>query len=705
MINYYKILEVSPNASEEVIRSAYKALAKKYHPDACMNDINIEEKMKLINEAYETLIDSEKRTAYDAQFFSEEDPTPDISFTQKDEEDRKTMDSSASDIKKPKKKFGIIKAGVLIYVAYLVVSWLRGDSGSVEALKETAVTASMTTPEGELDVNEVQAPNVPVWSPEYLSFYLQNKPLDLYDFSKEEEKNTKLAKDAKTEKCYIKGSEGFINKSITYKKADQETDLIYMGEIKDEKPDGYGVLSKMINYGSDTNPVFAYQIMYDGMFKKGKYSGFGKSFFSFEDENEAWQFREFVKQSEDAQTCVNDYFNELEYIGYFEDGQFNGKGLFITYPDKRYTSIFSERITMRADEDPQYYTLGIASSNFEKGEMEGKAKLYYADYLVYDGELKKGEPDGKGKRYYRGSDHLKYEGEFSGGKMEGKGTLYDYDGKVVVSGQWKNNLCGLINAEDYQSPKTESIEDNSYSQKPQVNSEEAVSKNTVQNQIPEMPVPTEEYILPGSDSRYIDVNEVNQMSKEELRLARNEIYARHGRQFETDDLNQYFSNKSWYHGYLSKEQFDDSVLNEFEKANLGLIKSIENTETQSGTPEYLTGNSKQLGEADIINTLYISDRGSTDMEIGEYSGTGETYINFFQGDNLIWVGTVTRYETLQNGGLGIMFVGDNYVTGSSDYLSVEWKSSDNRNTPFVTYDFDTLGISGSYLFREKLSGN
>lgn len=215
----------------------------------------------------------------------------------------------------------------------------------------------------------------------------------------------------------------------------------------------------------------------------------------------------------------------------------------------------------------------------------------------------------------------------------------------------------------------------------------------------------EEYVLPGSDSRYIDVNEINHMSKGELRFARNEIFARHGRQFKSEDLKQYFSSKSWYHGNLSQEQFDESVLNELEKTNLDLIKSMENSDSQSSSLEYLTGSLQQLGEADIINTLYTLDSGNTNMEIGEYSGTGETYINFLQGDKLIWGGTVTRYETLQNGGLGIMFVGDNYATGSSDYLSVEWKSTDSRNTPLVTYDFDTLGMSGSYSFKEKLSGN
>ena len=80
MINYYKILEVSSDASEEVIRVAYKAIAKKYHPDVCKDKKIIDEKMKLINEAYETLIDLEKRAVYD-KWFNEEAPQPDISFS------------------------------------------------------------------------------------------------------------------------------------------------------------------------------------------------------------------------------------------------------------------------------------------------------------------------------------------------------------------------------------------------------------------------------------------------------------------------------------------------------------------------------------------------------------------------------------------------------------------------------------------------
>ena len=55
-MNYYDLLEVKNNASDEVIRMAYKALEKKYHPDTTMeNKEKAEAIMKQINEAYEVI--------------------------------------------------------------------------------------------------------------------------------------------------------------------------------------------------------------------------------------------------------------------------------------------------------------------------------------------------------------------------------------------------------------------------------------------------------------------------------------------------------------------------------------------------------------------------------------------------------------------------------------------------------------------------
>ena len=68
MKNYYEILEVNKNASQETIAKVYKFLAKKYHPDANPdNKQEAEEKFKEISEAYEILSNEEKRKEYDEE--------------------------------------------------------------------------------------------------------------------------------------------------------------------------------------------------------------------------------------------------------------------------------------------------------------------------------------------------------------------------------------------------------------------------------------------------------------------------------------------------------------------------------------------------------------------------------------------------------------------------------------------------------------
>ncbi len=64
-MNYYEILEIRENASQEVIRASYKILAQKYHPDKNKTE-EASEKMKLINVAYATLSDEEKKNKYDS---------------------------------------------------------------------------------------------------------------------------------------------------------------------------------------------------------------------------------------------------------------------------------------------------------------------------------------------------------------------------------------------------------------------------------------------------------------------------------------------------------------------------------------------------------------------------------------------------------------------------------------------------------------
>lgn len=81
MRNYYEILEVDKNASQEVIEKAYKALAKKYHPDLQQGVQKQEyaEKMKIINEAYDILSDSFKREQYNQKLQNEQEQNQTIS--------------------------------------------------------------------------------------------------------------------------------------------------------------------------------------------------------------------------------------------------------------------------------------------------------------------------------------------------------------------------------------------------------------------------------------------------------------------------------------------------------------------------------------------------------------------------------------------------------------------------------------------------
>lgn len=86
------------------------------------------------------------------------------------------------------------------------------------------------------------------------------------------------------------------------------------------------------------------------------------------------------------------------------------------------------------------------------------------------------------------------------------------------------------------------------------------------------------YVLPDSDTKLLTDADVSGLSAYDLYLARNEIFARHGRMFENEDLKAYFESKDWYNGTISPQEFDADItsrLSDVEQANIEMIKKYE----------------------------------------------------------------------------------------------------------------------------------
>ena len=84
-----------------------------------------------------------------------------------------------------------------------------------------------------------------------------------------------------------------------------------------------------------------------------------------------------------------------------------------------------------------------------------------------------------------------------------------------------------------------------------------------------------EFILPDSSTRVLDKSELAGFTAEQCRLARNEIYAKHGRMFDDAGLQNYFNSRSWYHGTIPADRFSDTMLSDIEIQNRNLIIAYE----------------------------------------------------------------------------------------------------------------------------------
>lgn len=146
-MNYYEILEVSVNASSEVIKNAYRALSKKYHPDRFKGNKSFaEEKLKEINLAYETLIDENKRLLYDYDNGFKIDPNAiivDENVTDEEEENQEKENKKDKTIWVIKKKNVLITFSIII--AFILAFFIGIKIANVSSARKEEKNVESTT--------------------------------------------------------------------------------------------------------------------------------------------------------------------------------------------------------------------------------------------------------------------------------------------------------------------------------------------------------------------------------------------------------------------------------------------------------------------------------------------------------------------------------------------------------------------------------
>lgn len=89
------------------------------------------------------------------------------------------------------------------------------------------------------------------------------------------------------------------------------------------------------------------------------------------------------------------------------------------------------------------------------------------------------------------------------------------------------------------------------------------------------------FVLPESSEHALTPGDIEGLTAEQLLIARNEIYARHGRKFKMELLQQHFGEMPWYNGTIDPDDFDESQLTSIERQN---ISTLMNREQELGSP-------------------------------------------------------------------------------------------------------------------------
>lgn len=163
------------------------------------------------------------------------------------------------------------------------------------------------------------------------------------------------------------------------------------------------------------------------------------------------------------------------------------------------------------------------------------------------------------------------------------------------------------------------------------------------------------YLLPGSNLRYVTDEEVAALTKEEQQLAINEIYARRGRKFDMKEYQDYFNSQSWYYGTIAPADFDEGVFNDYENSNINKLVNAMNSGNYAGSAgntssgiytdfsgEYhLYAQSKEV----VVQLEVYADQSPAEVPEGTECGTVEVSCHYMDGG----MSYMNGYFTKQSG--------------------------------------------------------
>lgn len=620
MINYYSILQIEEDASQEEIKQAYHRLARLFHPDNYNGSKElVEDQMARINEAYNVLSDKKKREIYDYERKQHSDnnsetqtpkknSTPDYCQKEdnspqyvKNEDNNTIIKGKELDNKKNSSCLGKLIEWA-IYLGIVCFIFNRFNIGE-KLDKLTQDNTSMDIVENvEQDTAEVVTDNITE----------ELNPDEVVDCYLTLLKNGEAQK---ADSCFSQTADdnfqtssvtGF-NNMVTHLFCGLESDIPTYPLFEEIKKFKYKIVGVDTNFGTQTTRINVEMSNCDIVLIWGIVMASGYDIEQLSDDKCQEVFRntidlykrecmihtpvtfELIKN--DKENWVINSISPLGDFGSVLMGQaydivlkLNGEetsgNVAIDYGYDKYESIDNSDILDFDDENEKEGNSIQTGVQDLAGQYSGWSGQSFAEINIYSdlnqfycGEL----------RIYLDSDIQKY------GSREISGKLCRVsDHKYSIQGGYKNDVylrvqyhedhnenwielwidnekveefplvqCEILVDSPFDNIEAEENDDYLY------DAEELLTDNN------------DEYVLPESSREYITESDLQGFDAYRCKIARNEIYARHGRIFSDEALMDYFNNMSWYIGELTAEEFDDSLLSDIERENLDTIVNYE----------------------------------------------------------------------------------------------------------------------------------